>query len=118
MKTAKEFLEEKGILIKGAETFPINMSRDTGVSTARSIIHAMDEYAEYKIMSYDNGKKIIIDTVSCENLKKLKLALEQTQKVCNEMNKCTNKFILQDSINMLNEFTKWYKQLIIENGCS
>jgi hypothetical protein len=37
------------------------------------------------------------------DLKKLKLAIEQAEKVCNEMNKCANKFILQDSINMLNE---------------
>jgi len=37
------------------------------------------------------------------NIKKLKLAIEQAQKVCNEMNKCANKFILQDSINDMNE---------------
>lgn len=37
------------------------------------------------------------------NIKRLKLAIEQVQKVCNEMNKCTNKFILQDSINEMNQ---------------
>ena len=33
------------------------------------------------------------------DIKKLKLAIEQSQKVCNEMDECANKFILQDSIN-------------------
>lgn len=37
------------------------------------------------------------------DVKKLKLAIEQAQKVCNEMNKCANKFILQDSINDMNQ---------------
>lgn len=37
------------------------------------------------------------------DIKKLKLAIEQAQKVCNEMNKCANKFILQDSINEMNQ---------------
>jgi hypothetical protein len=37
------------------------------------------------------------------DVKKLKLAIEQAQKVCTEMNKCTNKFILQDSINEMNQ---------------
>ena len=32
------------------------------------------------------------------NIKQLTLSIEQAQKVCNEMNKCANKFILQDSI--------------------
>jgi hypothetical protein len=37
------------------------------------------------------------------DIKKLKLAIEQAQKVCDEMNKCANKFILQDSINEMNQ---------------
>tara|TARA_R110000737_G_scaffold251031_2_gene260606 strand:- start:210 stop:428 length:219 start_codon:yes stop_codon:yes gene_type:complete len=37
------------------------------------------------------------------DIKKLKLAIEQAQKVCTEMNKCANKFILQDSINEMNQ---------------
>tara|TARA_R110000765_G_scaffold421165_2_gene527093 strand:+ start:1152 stop:1439 length:288 start_codon:yes stop_codon:yes gene_type:complete len=37
------------------------------------------------------------------DIKKLKLAIEQAQKVCNEMNKCANKFILQDSIDEMNQ---------------
>tara|TARA_R110002072_G_scaffold283513_1_gene447093 strand:+ start:450 stop:785 length:336 start_codon:yes stop_codon:yes gene_type:complete len=37
------------------------------------------------------------------NIKRLKLAIEQAQKVCAEMNKCANKFILQDSINEMNQ---------------
>ena len=37
------------------------------------------------------------------DIKKLKLAIVQAQKVCTEMNKCTNKFILQDSINEMNQ---------------
>jgi hypothetical protein len=37
------------------------------------------------------------------NKKQLILSIKQAQKVCNEMNKCTNKFILQDSINEINE---------------
>ena len=37
------------------------------------------------------------------NKKQLILSIEQAQKVCNEMNKCTNKFILQDSINEMKE---------------
>jgi hypothetical protein len=63
------------------------------------------------------------------NKKQLILSIKQAQKVCNEMNKCTNKFILQDSINEINEainytrcceelkdketptFDKWLKKL-------
>ena len=37
------------------------------------------------------------------NTKKLKIAVEQIQKACNEMNECANKFILQDSINEIKE---------------
>lgn len=37
------------------------------------------------------------------DIKKLKLAIEQAQKVCTEMNKCANKFILQDPINEMNQ---------------
>jgi hypothetical protein len=37
------------------------------------------------------------------DVKKLKLAIKQAQKVCNRMNKCANKFILQDSINEMNQ---------------
>ena len=37
------------------------------------------------------------------DIKKLKLAIEQAQKVCTEMNECVNKFILQDSINEMNQ---------------
>ena len=37
------------------------------------------------------------------NKKQLILSIEQAQKVFNEMNKCTNKFILQDSINKIKE---------------
>jgi hypothetical protein len=37
------------------------------------------------------------------NKKQLILSIKQAQKVCNEMNKCTNKFILQDSINEMKE---------------
>ena len=43
---AREFLEEKRILIKDAKTFPINLSRDTHIKTANNIIQAMEEYAE------------------------------------------------------------------------
>lgn len=35
--------------------------------------------------------------------KKLKIAIEQSQKVCDEMNDCANKHILQDSINDMNQ---------------
>lgn len=37
------------------------------------------------------------------DIKKLKLGIEQSQKVCNEMDDCTNKFILQDSINEMKQ---------------
>ena len=37
------------------------------------------------------------------NKKQLILSIEKAQKVFNEMNKCTNKFILQDSINKIKE---------------
>ena len=37
------------------------------------------------------------------DFKKMKIAIEQAQKVCNEMNKCANKFILQDSLNEMKQ---------------
>tara|TARA_R110000796_G_scaffold185810_2_gene302672 strand:- start:364 stop:678 length:315 start_codon:yes stop_codon:yes gene_type:complete len=37
------------------------------------------------------------------NLKNLKLAIEQAQKVASTMDVCTNKFLLQDSINHMNQ---------------
>jgi hypothetical protein len=37
------------------------------------------------------------------NTKQIKIAIEQAQKVCNEMSECSNKFILQDSINDMNK---------------
>ena len=37
------------------------------------------------------------------DIQKIKLAIKQAQKVCNEMNESANKFILQDSINEMNE---------------
>lgn len=37
------------------------------------------------------------------DIKKLKLGIEQAQNVCNEMNKCANKFILQNAIDEMNK---------------
>ena len=48
MKTAEEFLIERNILIKGAKSFPLNLSRDTHMQTKDDIIKAMEDYAKYK----------------------------------------------------------------------
>jgi len=37
------------------------------------------------------------------DIKNMNLAIEQAQKVCSEMPKCANKFILQNSINEMNQ---------------
>ena len=37
------------------------------------------------------------------DIKKLNLAVEQARKVCNEMNECANKYILQDAIKDMDE---------------
>lgn len=47
MKTFEEFLIEKGILIKDAKIYPINLSRDGHLKTKEDIIKAGEEYARY-----------------------------------------------------------------------
>ena len=48
MKTAEEFLIERNIIIEGATSFPLNLTRDTHMKSKRDIVQAMDEYADYK----------------------------------------------------------------------
>jgi hypothetical protein len=48
MKTAEEFLIERNIVIKGATSFPLNLTRDTHMKSKRDIVQAMDDYADYK----------------------------------------------------------------------
>lgn len=48
MKNAEDFLIERNIVIKGAERFPLNLSRDTHVQSKIDIVQAMEDYADYK----------------------------------------------------------------------
>jgi hypothetical protein len=47
-KTAEDFLIERNIVIKGATSFPLNLTRDTHMQSKRDIVQAMEDYAEYK----------------------------------------------------------------------
>jgi len=64
-------------------------------SVAKQFVKAQDLYI-------DHLEQLLIHN-SVVDIKKLKLSIEQAQKVCTEMNKCANKFILQNSINEMNQ---------------
>lgn len=65
MKTAEDFLIERGVVIKGAKTWPLNLTRDTHIGSKREIIQAMEDYAEYKYMF--NTVQLILDSIQAKS---------------------------------------------------